>query len=174
MIPDTHGIRELEFDFPFHTTFHNNIIITCLYHRLQIINMSSSSCTIYTVDRWSSETLLKDVSSSLNDIITRGSEVFGFTTPVRVVEESDGTVVDDENYFQTLLQSSSANLRLMLLTDDEDWKPPDAMFSLIETFWERSREDENAPEARILEIVSGHLLNDDVIAQQLNQLNIEQ
>lgn len=47
-------------------------------------------------------------------------EKFGITSNMKIVLESDGTEVDEEEYFSTLEQNTS----FMILKGDEDWVPP--------------------------------------------------
>ena len=48
-----------------------------------------------------------------------GSEKLGYDEPMTVVLEGDGTIVEDEDYFELL----EANTTFILLTDGETWKP---------------------------------------------------
>jgi DNA fragmentation factor alpha subunit len=47
-------------------------------------------------------------------------EKFNITSSMKIVLESDGTEVDEEEYFRTLEQ----NTCFMILREDEDWIPP--------------------------------------------------
>ena len=70
---------------------------------------------------WNSTRTLKKslVASSLKELRTKGSEKLGYDEPMTVVLEEDGTIVEDEDYFELL----EANTTFILLTDGETWKP---------------------------------------------------
>ena len=59
------------------------------------------------------------VASSLKELLAKGSEKLGYSEPMTVVLEEDGTVIEDEDCFELL----EANTMFTLLTDGETWKP---------------------------------------------------
>ncbi|XP_065225905.1 DNA fragmentation factor subunit alpha-like [Planococcus citri] len=60
------------------------------------------------------------VVTSLHGLIKKAHEKFGASPGMKIVLESDGTEVDEEEYFSTLEQ----NTCFMILKENEDWVPP--------------------------------------------------
>lgn len=52
--------------------------------------------------------------------LSSAHEKFGASPGMKIVLESDGTEVDEEEYFSTLEQ----NTCFMILKEEEDWIPP--------------------------------------------------
>ncbi|XP_076318746.1 uncharacterized protein LOC143229824 isoform X1 [Tachypleus tridentatus] len=68
------------------------------------------------------ETRKAVVAASLSDLRIKGGERLGYSNPseLKVVLESDGTEVEDENYFKTVDRDTI----FILLRPDEQWFPP--------------------------------------------------
>ncbi|XP_037033756.1 DNA fragmentation factor subunit alpha [Bradysia coprophila] len=60
------------------------------------------------------------VASSLEEIKTKSAEKFGKTEPPTIHLDSDGTEIDDEDYFQTL----ESNAELIAVFPGEQWMDP--------------------------------------------------
>ncbi|KAJ8927820.1 hypothetical protein NQ314_019702 [Rhamnusium bicolor] len=60
------------------------------------------------------------VASSLEDLTSKVLEKLNIGGDITVVLETDGTEIDDEEYFGTL----DPNTSLMVLTSDQSWLPP--------------------------------------------------
>ncbi|XP_019868278.1 DNA fragmentation factor subunit alpha [Aethina tumida] len=59
------------------------------------------------------------VASSLDDLTSKIMEKLNITGDITIVLESDGTEIDDEEYFATL----DPNTGLMVLNNDQKWLP---------------------------------------------------
>lgn len=59
-------------------------------------------------------------ASVFNFGFVAAQDKFGMTSGMKIVLESDGTEVDEEEYFSTLEQ----NTCFMILKENEDWIPP--------------------------------------------------
>ncbi|CAH0553735.1 unnamed protein product [Brassicogethes aeneus] len=59
------------------------------------------------------------VANSLDDLTSKINEKLGITGEITIVLESDGTEIDDEEYFATL----DPNIALMILKNEEKWVP---------------------------------------------------
>ncbi|XP_076320442.1 DNA fragmentation factor subunit alpha-like [Tachypleus tridentatus] len=85
--------------------------------------MSSVSSKNNPYKVWSSDRQTKKalVVSSLEELRKKGAEKLGYQLhpPLKVVLESDGTEVDDENYFQTINKDTV----FILLRENEQWNP---------------------------------------------------
>jgi len=57
------------------------------------------------------------VASSLSDLITKAQQKLDISDTIKVVLESDGTEVDEDDYFDTL----EKNTLIMILKPDEKW-----------------------------------------------------
>ena len=64
------------------------------------------------------------IATGLDDVKARGAEKLGYgqvsLEDLRLVLESDGTEVEEDEYFQTALKDTV----FMLLREDERWLPP--------------------------------------------------
>lgn len=60
------------------------------------------------------------VAASLEDLTSKINEKLNISGDLTVVLEADGTEIDDEEYFATL----DPNTSLMVLTNEEKWRPP--------------------------------------------------
>ncbi|XP_013778488.1 DNA fragmentation factor subunit alpha-like [Limulus polyphemus] len=85
--------------------------------------MSSVSPKNHPYKVWSSDRQTKKavVASSLEELRKKGAEKLGYELhpPLKVVLESDGTEVDDENYFRTRNEDTV----FVLLRENERWIP---------------------------------------------------
>lgn len=64
------------------------------------------------------------IAGGLDDVKAKGAEKLGYTeinlNELRLVLESDGTEVEDDDYFQTAIKDTV----FLLLKEDERWLPP--------------------------------------------------
>lgn len=85
--------------------------------------MSSTDSKNRPYEVWSCDRQTRKavVASSLMELRERGGEKLGYSLkpPLRVVLESDGTEVEDENYFQTVEKDTV----FLLLAPSENWLP---------------------------------------------------
>ncbi|XKL62919.1 hypothetical protein PGB90_002752 [Kerria lacca] len=99
------------------------------------------------------------VVSSLHGLIKKAQEKFGITSDMKIVLESDGTEVDEEEYFSTLEQ----NTCFMILKVNEDWVPP-SEYNYLKKFEKDEVDTCNSDLVHLL----GRIRND---AGQLSMLN---
>uniref|UniRef100_A0A2H8TSM0 Cell death activator CIDE-B n=1 Tax=Melanaphis sacchari TaxID=742174 RepID=A0A2H8TSM0_9HEMI len=59
------------------------------------------------------------VATSLSDFMTKAQQKFDISETIKVVLESDGTEIDEEDYFDTL----ENNTLIMILRPDQKWSP---------------------------------------------------
>ncbi|XP_022173925.1 DNA fragmentation factor subunit alpha-like isoform X2 [Myzus persicae] len=66
------------------------------------------------------------VATSLSDFMTKAQQKLDINEnePIKVVLESDGTEIDEEDYFDTL----ETNTLIMILKSDQKWSPYDISF----------------------------------------------